>query len=205
MNKKLMTILLALPMAVNANIYEYHDNAAIDMHVNNDFNLERIKSDYEKNHDEFLAIQQINYYFNQYPYRYDSDDKEVNDYWKTPEEFLSDNGGDCEDYSVIKYFELQSMGISKDKLNFYYVYLKPENAFHMMLGYKETPNSEVHFLDNVSSKVVKESLRTDVVVLSIFNDQKLKIKAKNTDLISSITANTVRYSNKIKEMQDNIK
>ena len=44
-----------------------------------------------------------------------------NDYWATPVEMLVKGAGDCEDYSIAKYFTLRRLGIPSDKLRITYV------------------------------------------------------------------------------------
>ncbi|TAK40553.1 MAG: sulfate adenylyltransferase, partial [Betaproteobacteria bacterium] len=43
------------------------------------------------------------------------------DYWATPIEFLSTDAGDCEDYSIAKYFTLRALGVPDEKLRITYV------------------------------------------------------------------------------------
>ncbi|MDQ6966781.1 MAG: transglutaminase-like cysteine peptidase, partial [Mariprofundaceae bacterium] len=43
------------------------------------------------------------------------------DYWATPVEFLATNGGDCEDFSIAKYFTLRELGVPDEQLRITYV------------------------------------------------------------------------------------
>ena len=206
---RLLTTLMLFPLLlttaeVAANEIEFKKHTSIDMYVDNDFTLNRIEKEYLKTNNELLAIKQVNYYFNQYPYIEDKESRSLNEYWKTPNEFLTDKGGDCEDYSIIKYFQLKSMGIDKNKLDFYYVYLIPEKTYHIMLGYKENENTEVKYLDNVSSKVVKQSLRNDVFILSVFNEDSEYIKATNKELKKAVERKTEKYSKTLREKSYNV-
>ena len=38
------------------------------------------------------------------------------DYWATPIETLASNGGDCEDFSIAKYFTLRELGVAEQCL-----------------------------------------------------------------------------------------
>ena len=58
-------------------------------------------------------IDKVNTYFNKWQYRTDQDVYRVPDYWAIPSEFVR-NSGDCEDYSIIKYFALRELGFSQD-------------------------------------------------------------------------------------------
>lgn len=53
--------------------------------------------------------------FNAVPYRDDIDNYRVEDYWASPEEFLS-RGGDCEDYATAKYLALIDLGWSDEEI-----------------------------------------------------------------------------------------
>lgn len=49
-------------------------------------------------------IVQTHQYYNQFEY---IAEEEPIDYWKTPEEFIRDGGGDCEDFAIAKYEKLK--------------------------------------------------------------------------------------------------
>ncbi|MDT8311168.1 MAG: transglutaminase-like cysteine peptidase, partial [Methylophaga sp.] len=46
---------------------------------------------------------------------------EQEDYWATPAEMLAIGAGDCEDFSIAKYFTLKDLGVDEDKLRLTYV------------------------------------------------------------------------------------
>lgn len=60
-------------------------------------------------------IEKVNDYFNKWQYRTDQDAYGQPDYWATPLEFVK-YSGDCEDYSIAKYFALREVGFSPDDL-----------------------------------------------------------------------------------------
>jgi predicted transglutaminase-like cysteine proteinase len=95
------------------------------------------------------------------------------DYWATPIEFLSTNGGDCEDFTLAKYFTLRELGISDKKLRMTYVKAIKLNQAHMVLSYFETPGSEPLILDNLVTDIRKASLRRDLVPVYSFNGNGL--------------------------------
>ncbi|MCV5869138.1 transglutaminase-like cysteine peptidase, partial [Escherichia coli] len=70
------------------------------------------------------------------------------DYWATPLEFLGSNAGDCEDFTIAKYFSLLELGIPDSKMRLIYVKAIELNQFHMVLAYYPTPSSEPLILDN---------------------------------------------------------
>lgn len=46
------------------------------------------------------------------------------DYWATPLETLGLGAGDCEDFSIAKYYSLKEVGVAPDKLRLIYVRAK---------------------------------------------------------------------------------
>ncbi len=55
-----------------------------------------------------------------------------------PLEFLGSNAGDCEDFTIAKYFSLLELGVSDKKLRLVYVKTIELNQFHMVLAYYST-------------------------------------------------------------------
>ena len=47
---------------------------------------------------------------------------------------LGPGGGDCEDYSIAKYYTLVELGVEEKKLRLAYVKAVRYNAFHMEIG-----------------------------------------------------------------------
>lgn len=54
----------------------------------------------------------VNRFFNQLNFINDNRLWGKKDYWATPLEFLGSNGGDCEDFTIAKYFSLLELGVS---------------------------------------------------------------------------------------------
>ena len=57
----------------------------------------------------------VNKFFNKWPYRLDKANWGVSEYWATPWEFLK-KSGDCEDYSIAKFYALQELGFTGDRM-----------------------------------------------------------------------------------------
>jgi len=57
----------------------------------------------------------VNKFFNKWPYRLDKANWGVSEYWATPWEFLK-KSGDCEDYSIAKFYALQELGFTGDQM-----------------------------------------------------------------------------------------
>lgn len=118
-------------------------------------------------------LNQVNRFFNRATFRSDLQHWGQEDYWATPVELLATNGGDCEDYSIAKYFTLKTMGVPVDKLRITYVKAIRLNQAHMVLAYYETPGAEPLILDNLISDIKPASKRTDLVPVYSFNGDGL--------------------------------
>ena len=95
---------------------------------------------------------------NQTPFVSDIQHWGKTDYWATPVEFLSTNGGDCEDYSIAKYFTLRTLGVADDKLRITYVKeLVQYNEAHMVLAYFPNADDEPLVLDNINKTILPAS------------------------------------------------
>jgi len=95
------------------------------------------------------------------------------DYWATPIEFIGSRGGDCEDFSIAKYFTLKAMGIDEEKLNLTYVKAINYNVSHMVLTYLTAPGAEPLVLDNLVGEIKPASERTDLLPIYSFNGKGL--------------------------------
>ena len=118
-------------------------------------------------------LEKVNHFFNQYDFVDDIDHWGKSDYWATPIEFLATKGGDCEDFSLAKYFTLKALGIPEDKLFLTYVKAIRLNQAHMVLTYYSSPSAEPLVLDNLDSSIQVASKRTDLVPVYTFNGDGL--------------------------------
>jgi len=124
------------------------------------------KTDYQK-----LRI--VNRFINTIRFINDKQHWGRTDYWATPLEMLITNGGDCEDFSIAKYFSLRSLGISSKKMRLVYVKATKLNQAHMILAYYAKPDSEPMILDNLDKKIKLGSERTDLIPVYSFNGDYL--------------------------------
>lgn len=92
-----------------------------------------------------------------------------NDYWATPLEMLSIGAGDCEDYSIAKYFTLKELGVDETKLRITYVKAVEIGQAHMVLTYFETKRSIPLVLDNLIIEIKPANYRNDLVPVYSFN------------------------------------
>lgn len=65
---------------------------------------------------EAETLHMVNGYFNQWRPKQDDEAWNTPEYWTTPREFMSQRGGDCEDYAIAKYFALRFLGFKADQM-----------------------------------------------------------------------------------------
>jgi len=95
------------------------------------------------------------------------------DYWATPLEFLAKGAGDCEDYSIAKYFTLRQLGVSDEKMRITYVKALELNQAHMVLTYFPTPRAIPLVLDNLIPAIKPALKRKDLLPVYSFNGSGL--------------------------------
>lgn len=101
------------------------------------------------------------------------------DYWATPLELIGRGQGDCEDFSIAKYYSLIDVGIPVNKLRLVYVKATqstpggPLQQAHMVLAYYATPNAEPLVLDNLNPEILPASRRNDLAPIFSFNSAGL--------------------------------
>lgn len=96
-------------------------------------------------------LKAVNKYFNQWPYRLDIERYGVTDYWAAPEEFLT-LSGDCEDYSIAKYFALKQLGFNSRHMRIVVVKDRIRNVGHAVLAVYL--DGTAYILDNLSNLVL---------------------------------------------------
>ncbi|MCZ4338311.1 transglutaminase-like cysteine peptidase [Shewanella colwelliana] len=118
-------------------------------------------------------IVKVNNFFNLF--RFIDDIKLWGDsnYWASPMEFIGVNGGDCEDFSIAKYFTLLQLGIPDEKLRITMVKATSVNQYHMVLAYYETPGSIPLVLDNLDRQIKPATQRKDLIPVYSFNGRQL--------------------------------
>ena len=104
---------------------------------------------------------------------------QVNDYWATPLESLGRAVGDCEDYTIAKYFSLKYLGVPVSKLRLTYARARiggPASTItqaHMVLAYYSSPDAEPLILDNLISEIRPASRRADLAPVISFNSERV--------------------------------
>ncbi len=134
---------------------------------------ELIRSDNSATDMEKLV--KVNDFFNRLDFVDDNLHWGQQDYWATPVEFLASDGGDCEDFSLAKYFTLKAMGVNERRLNLTYVKALNLDQAHMVLTYFEVPGEEPLVLDNLIGDIKPATQRTDLLPVYSFNGTGLWI------------------------------
>ena len=118
---------------------------------------------------EIDKLKKVNQFFNQLEFVNDIDNWGEEDYWATPVEFIVCQAGDCEDFSIAKYFTLKKLGVDENKLNLTYAKAVELNQAHMVVTYYEQPEAEPLVLDNLIDEIKPASLRPDLLPVFSFN------------------------------------
>lgn len=112
----------------------------------------------------------INSEINKFKYKSDLSLYKKKDYWATPKEFLKNNGGDCEDYAIMKYSLLKRIGYKPEDMKFIYTNYKDKTGKdigHLVLSVKNKNGKEV-ILDNTKVRPLEYN--------SYFKEKKLNIE-----------------------------
>ena len=121
------------------------------------------------------SLEKVNRFFNLFHFTDDIKLWGVNNYWATPVEFIGVNGGDCEDYSIAKYFTLLELGIAEEKMRITMVKAVKldQDQYHMVLAYYDTPASIPLILDNIDGVIKPANKRNDLIPIFSFNGTQL--------------------------------
>lgn len=92
----------------------------------------------------------VNRFWNTWPYRTDKDVYGKSDVWAAPVRFLK-TSGDCEDYSIAKYFTLKEFGVPVGDMRIVVVRETIRNIGHAVLAVYV--GEEIFILDNLSDSV----------------------------------------------------
>jgi predicted transglutaminase-like cysteine proteinase len=118
-------------------------------------------------------LEQVNRFFNQLEFVDDASHWGRDDYWATPLETLASNGGDCEDFTIAKYFTLKRLALPERQMRLIYVKSLTLNQPHMVLGYYSHPQADPLLLDNLIDTIVPAAQRRDLVPVYSFNSEGL--------------------------------
>lgn len=99
-------------------------------------------------------LRYVNAFWNTWPYVEDIVNWKQEDYWEIPAEFLK-KSGDCEDYSIIKYFTLKELGVAPESMRIVVVRDTIRNFAHAVLAVYV--NDDAFILDNLSNSVLSHT------------------------------------------------
>jgi len=142
----------------------------------------------------------VNRFFNR-QFRFSDDIRtwRQSDYWATPIEALVKGAGDCEDYSIAKYFTLRRLGVPSDKLRITYVKALRYNQAHMVLTYYASPTADPLVLDNLIGEIRPASQRKDLLPVYAFNAEGLSLPGQTGR--KSDTKKLSRWQDLLKKMR----
>lgn len=119
--------------------------------------------------DEIHKLEKVNAFFNRSAYVSDSKVWGTSDYWATRLEFIAKDRGDCEDFTVAKYFTLKDLEIPASKLFITYAQSLRYHRPHLMLTYYTAPGAVPLVLDNCDDTILLSSQRPDLVPIYSIN------------------------------------
>lgn len=123
-------------------------------------------------------LKRVNEFFNRRVHF--GDDQQIwgqSDYWATPMETLGKGAGDCEDFTIAKYFTLLNLGVPNEQLRLIYVKARIGGMnsritqAHMVLAYYPAPDAEPLVLDNLITEIRPAGRRPDLLPVFSFNSQ----------------------------------
>jgi predicted transglutaminase-like cysteine proteinase len=127
---------------------------------------------------DLQKLRRVNDFFNALDFVSDIDHWGKKDYWATPLETLVSNGGDCEDFSIAKYFTLLEMGIPAEKMRLTYAKALRLNQAHMVLTFFPSPEDDPLVLDNLDKNISPAAMRDDLEPVYSFNGDGLWLAKK---------------------------
>ena len=90
-------------------------------------------------------------------------------------EFIASGAGDCEDFSIAKYYTLIKMGVPEEKLTLTYVKALTLNQAHMVVTYYPAKGGQPLILDNIEKAIKPSAQRTDLLPVYSINGTGLWI------------------------------
>lgn len=158
--------------------------------------------------DEYDKLYNVNVFFNKIEFKEDIDHWKKEDFWATPIEFIVTGAGDCEDFTIAKYFTLLAIGVDDSKLRLMYVTATRPRQAHMVLAYYQTPDAIPLVLDNINRRILPATKRRDLIPVYSFNGEGLwlaKSQGKGRKMKNNNNSLWIDLNERMKEMQTNEK
>ncbi len=99
-------------------------------------------------------LDMVNRFFNRWPYKFDQEIYGTSEYWASPQEFMR-RSGDCEDYSIAKFFVLRELGFTSNELRVVILLDRIRNIGHAVLAVYT--NNDILILDSLSDVILSHS------------------------------------------------
>lgn len=115
-----------------------------------------------------VQVQQINRFLNSWRKRSDTENYAMSDYWASPLEFM-ENGGDSEDFAIMKYVSLKELGISPAGMRIVVTNDVLRNNVHTVLSVKISGKN--YILDDLNDSLLVESFAQYYLPLYSVNEQ----------------------------------
>ncbi len=154
---------------------------------------------------DLAKLEKVNLFFNKIKFIDDILHWKKKDYWATPVEFISSRGGDCEDFSIAKYFTLRALGVAESRLNITYVKALKLNQAHMVLTYYKRPGAEPLIIDNLIDEILPASKRRDLLPVYSFNASGLWLaKQRGRGKKVGSSSRLARWKNMLQRLPDEL-
>ncbi len=102
-------------------------------------------------------IRAVNEFFNRWPYKEDREIYGRSEYWAAPGEFMA-RSGDCEDYSIAKYFALRQLGFGEHEMRVVILMDEIRGIGHAVLAIYEA--DKIVILDSLSNLILTDDRYT---------------------------------------------
>lgn len=156
----------------------------------------------DSNLNDAQKLERVNDFFNGARFVNDITQWHQEDYWATPLEFLTEDAGDCEDFSIAKYFTLKEMGLDTRKLRITYVKALSLNQAHMVLAYYASPSAIPVILDNINKRIKPANERSDLQPVYSFNADDLWLaRSRNEQLKAGKSSQLKNWTQLNKRME----
>ncbi|MEZ8914125.1 transglutaminase-like cysteine peptidase [Vibrio lentus] len=126
-------------------------------------------------------IVRVNDFFNQLRFIPDEKLWGQRDYWASIAEFIGAGGGDCEDFTLAKFYTLVYLGVAPKDMKLVYVNAVNYQEAHMVLAYfgsntqggTTRKTQEPLILDNLDKTIKKASQRPDLEPIYSFDTEEI--------------------------------
>ncbi len=95
-------------------------------------------------------LKTVNSYFNRWPYKIDQQLYGVSEFWASPREFMK-RSGDCEDYSIAKFFVLRDLGLTNEEMRVVILLDRIRGIGHAVLAVYQP--KDILILDSLSDLI----------------------------------------------------